>query len=77
MILTELVLISSLPFSNGMYEEVLQMQQRLHAAASSEIEKTLSIQLKHIATVSKILFSFFLSHFPPKKEMDQHLTDTC
>lgn len=34
-----------------MYEEVLQMQQRLHAAASTEIEKTLSMQLKHIATV--------------------------
>lgn len=29
------------------------MQQRLHAAASTEIEKTLSIQLKHIATVSE------------------------
>ncbi|XP_069978889.1 GRAM domain-containing protein 2B isoform X7 [Penaeus vannamei] len=40
---------------NGMYEEVLQMQQRLHAAASSEIEKTLSIQLKHIATVRQSL----------------------
>lgn len=36
-----------------MYEEVLQMQQRLHTAASTEIEKTLSIQLKHIATVSQ------------------------
>ncbi|XP_064098306.1 uncharacterized protein LOC135209569 isoform X2 [Macrobrachium nipponense] len=40
---------------DGMYEEVLQMQQRLHAAASSEIEKTLSIQLKHIATVRQSL----------------------
>ncbi|XP_068238772.1 uncharacterized protein [Palaemon carinicauda] len=41
--------------NDGMYEEVLQMQQRLHAAASSEIEKTLSIQLKHIATVRQSL----------------------
>ncbi|XP_069162386.1 uncharacterized protein [Procambarus clarkii] len=40
---------------DGMYEEVLQMQQRLHAAASTEIEKTLSIQLKHIATVRQSL----------------------
>ncbi|KAK7081214.1 hypothetical protein SK128_010817 [Halocaridina rubra] len=40
---------------DGIYEEVLQMQQRLHAAASSEIEKTLSIQLKHIATVRQSL----------------------
>ncbi|XP_071524549.1 uncharacterized protein [Panulirus ornatus] len=40
---------------DSMYEEVLQMQQRLHAAASTEIEKTLSIQLKHIATVRQSL----------------------
>lgn len=41
--------------NDSMYEEVLQMQQRLHAAASTEIEKTLSIQLKHIATVRQSL----------------------
>ncbi|XP_063861873.1 uncharacterized protein LOC135101608 isoform X8 [Scylla paramamosain] len=40
---------------DSMYEEVLQMQQRLHAAASTEIEKTLTIQLKHIATVRQSL----------------------
>lgn len=40
---------------DSMYEEVLQMQQRLHSAASTEIEKTLSIQLKHIATVRQSL----------------------
>ncbi|KAK8403090.1 hypothetical protein O3P69_000951 [Scylla paramamosain] len=41
--------------NDSMYEEVLQMQQRLHAAASTEIEKTLTIQLKHIATVRQSL----------------------
>ncbi|KAK4305686.1 hypothetical protein Pmani_022429 [Petrolisthes manimaculis] len=40
---------------DNMYEEVLQMQQRLHAAASTEVEKTLNIQLKHIATVRQSL----------------------
>ncbi|KAG0720748.1 putative membrane protein C20F10.07 [Chionoecetes opilio] len=40
---------------DSMYEEVLQMQQRLHSAASTEIEKTLSLQLKHIATVRQSL----------------------
>lgn len=35
------------------------MQQRLHAAASTEVEKTLNIQLKHIATVSSpVIFQY-------------------
>ncbi|CAL4058716.1 unnamed protein product, partial [Meganyctiphanes norvegica] len=38
-----------------MYEEVLQMQQRLHNAASVEIERTLTNQLKLISTVRKSL----------------------
>ncbi|XP_076029523.1 uncharacterized protein LOC143018209 isoform X1 [Oratosquilla oratoria] len=39
----------------GMYEEVLRMQQRLHTAATTEVEKTLGVQLKHIATVRQSL----------------------
>lgn len=35
------------------------MQQRLHAAASTEVEKTLNIQLKHIATVSAPMIFFY------------------
>lgn len=49
--------------SDSMYEEVLQMQQRLHAAASTEIEKTLSMQLKHIATVRQIYNLFVVILF--------------